>query len=130
MNEEVAFPNLWNTRIRNALDRAGIHSFEALSQTNEGQLLNLKNFGLTSLIEVKRALEKRGLSLGMPKNQESRKLEVCLRDYFASAAMTGWLAGFPSELAQFDKVNGPQIIAEFAYDVADAMIKQRTVSGA
>ena len=45
---------------------------------------------------------------------------MSLRDYFAAKAMSGWLASYGPEDAV--KVKN---VAEFAYEIADAMIEAR-----
>ncbi|MDP3859880.1 MAG: hypothetical protein Q8Q73_19135 [Stagnimonas sp.] len=48
---------------------------------------------------------------------------MTLRDYFAAKAMQGWLASFGPE----DAVK-PASVADFAYGIADAMLKAREVA--
>jgi hypothetical protein len=48
---------------------------------------------------------------------------MTLRDYFAAKAMQGWLTTFPTDCAVQDVRPSP--IALFAYEMADAMIKER-----
>lgn len=45
---------------------------------------------------------------------------MTLRDYFAAKAMQGCVAG-----AQNNVVINPQRVAEWSYEVADAMLKER-----
>jgi DNA-directed RNA polymerase subunit alpha len=49
-------------RAYNCLKRHGIHTVEQLIQCTEEDLMNLRNFGQVSMEEVKKALEKHGLS--------------------------------------------------------------------
>jgi hypothetical protein len=48
---------------------------------------------------------------------------LSVRDYFAAKAMQGWLTTFPTDCAVQDVRPSP--IALFAYEMADAMIKER-----
>ena len=48
---------------------------------------------------------------------------MTLRDYFAAKAMQGWLTTFPTDCAVQDVRPSP--IALFAYEMADAMLKER-----
>jgi hypothetical protein len=48
---------------------------------------------------------------------------MTLRDYFAAKAMQGWLATYPNDMAVQDV--SPTNIADFAYRMADAMLKAR-----
>lgn len=45
---------------------------------------------------------------------------MTLRDYFAAKALQGWLASTPG-----NEVPSPDIYAEYAYRMADAMMKAR-----
>jgi len=51
-------------RSRNCLQKMGINTLGDLARTSEAELLASKNFGETSLIEIKEMLEAKGLSLG------------------------------------------------------------------
>jgi len=53
-------------RSRKALQRLGIVTLGELTQRSEAELLSIKNFGQTSLAEIKRQLEKFGLSFRQP----------------------------------------------------------------
>lgn len=53
-------------RAQNCLDGAGITLIGQLVQKSGSELLQLKNFGRTSLKEIENALGEMGLSLGMP----------------------------------------------------------------
>ena len=48
---------------------------------------------------------------------------MTLRDYFAAKAMNGFLCLYIAEHLQGDP--DPQVLAEHAYEVADAMLKAR-----
>jgi hypothetical protein len=48
---------------------------------------------------------------------------ISIRDYFAAKAMQGWLATYPNDMAVQDV--SPTNIADFAYEMADAMLKAR-----
>ncbi len=51
---------------------------------------------------------------------------LTLRDYFATAALQGWLATYPVDCAHpADSRNGPAKLAKQAYALADAMLQAR-----
>ncbi len=50
-------------RARKCLQKLNIHSVGELTRTTEAELLGCKNFGVTSLNEIKKALSGLGLSL-------------------------------------------------------------------
>ena len=52
-----------SVRSYNCLKRAGIHSVRQLVDFSENDLLNIRNFGVKSMEEVKEKLESMGLSL-------------------------------------------------------------------
>lgn len=53
-----------SVRSRNCLQKMGIHTLGDLTRTSEQQLLASKNFGETSLVEIRDMLSSKGLSLG------------------------------------------------------------------
>lgn len=53
-----------SVRSRNCLQKMGIHTLGDLAATSEQELLASKNFGETSLVEIKDLLTAKGLSLG------------------------------------------------------------------
>ena len=60
-----------SVRSRNCLKRMGILTLGDLLRTTEADLLSYKNFGETSLVEVKRILDMKGLTLGMALEDEA-----------------------------------------------------------
>lgn len=54
-----------SVRSRNCLKKMNILSLGDLLRTTEAELLSYKNFGETSLLEIKKVLEHKGLRLGM-----------------------------------------------------------------
>jgi DNA-directed RNA polymerase subunit alpha len=54
-----------SVRARNCLDSANLRTLSDLVRLSEGEVMNLKNLGKTSLTEIKGKLAERGLSLGM-----------------------------------------------------------------
>lgn len=58
-------------RSRNCLERAGIRSLGDLTRVTEDDLLASKNFGETSLEEVRELLETRGLRIGQALSRET-----------------------------------------------------------
>jgi DNA-directed RNA polymerase subunit alpha len=53
-----------SVRSRNCLQKMGIHTLGDLARTTEEEILASKNFGETSLVEIKEMLATKGLSLG------------------------------------------------------------------
>lgn len=62
-----------SVRSRNCLQKMGVRNLGDLTQTTEQELLNGKNFGETSLHEIKFMLESRGLSLGQAAPKEKAR---------------------------------------------------------
>jgi DNA-directed RNA polymerase subunit alpha len=62
LNRSVAELEL-SVRSRKCLQRLGISSLAELVQRSEPELMAIKNFGQTSLVEIKRRLGELGLSL-------------------------------------------------------------------
>ena len=60
-----------SVRSRNCLKKMGILTLGDLLRTTEVDLLSYKNFGETSLIEVKKILDLKGLTLGMALEDET-----------------------------------------------------------
>ncbi|MHC5060593.1 MAG: tetratricopeptide repeat protein [Planctomycetota bacterium] len=54
-----------SVRSRNCLKKMGIFTIGDLLNTTEAELLSYKNFGETSLVEIKKILDFKGLTLGM-----------------------------------------------------------------
>lgn len=54
-----------SVRSRNCLQKMGINTLGDLARTSEAELLASKNFGETSLVEIKEMMTSKGLSLGM-----------------------------------------------------------------
>jgi DNA-directed RNA polymerase subunit alpha len=61
-----------SARSRNCLESAGIHTLGDLTNVSEQELLGGKNFGETSLTEIREILEPRGLRIGQSV-EEQRK---------------------------------------------------------
>jgi DNA-directed RNA polymerase subunit alpha len=53
-----------SVRSRNCLQKMGVHTLGDLARTTEEEILASKNFGETSLVEIKDMLASKGLSLG------------------------------------------------------------------
>lgn len=53
-----------SVRSRNCLQKMGIETLGDLTRTSEGELLSSKNFGETSLYEIREMLSSKGLTLG------------------------------------------------------------------
>lgn len=65
-----------SVRSRNCLKKMNINTLGDLLRTTEAELLSYKNFGETSLIEIKRILESKGLRLGMALEEKPEKEEL------------------------------------------------------
>jgi hypothetical protein len=55
---------------------------------------------------------------------------MALRDYFAAQALAGWLASFASEQPHPASRGKQDMVAQEAYQMADAMLKARSVTNA
>jgi DNA-directed RNA polymerase subunit alpha len=60
-----------SVRSRNCLQKMGLTTLGDLSRISEQELLASKNFGETSLVEIKEMLANKGLSLGQFANQKA-----------------------------------------------------------
>jgi len=58
-----------SVRSRNCLEKMGIGTLGDLTRISEQQLLSSKNFGETSLVEIREMLENKGLKIGEHANQ-------------------------------------------------------------
>ena len=68
-----------SVRSRNCLQKMGIHTLGDLARTSEEEILASKNFGETSLVEIKEMLASKGLTLGqiaVPVAAEAAEPEV------------------------------------------------------
>jgi DNA-directed RNA polymerase subunit alpha len=63
-----------SVRSRNCLAKMNVRTLGDLVRKTEPELLAYKNFGETSLREIKTLLESKGLRLGMHKEEEQRKV--------------------------------------------------------
>jgi DNA-directed RNA polymerase subunit alpha len=59
-----------SVRSRNCLQKMGIETIGDLTRTSEAELLSSKNFGETSLYEIREILSSKGLSLGQFANEK------------------------------------------------------------
>lgn len=62
-----------SVRSRNCLARMNLNSLGDLVRKSEAELLSFKNFGETSLNEIKEVLRSKGLRLGMPLDEDDRR---------------------------------------------------------
>jgi DNA-directed RNA polymerase subunit alpha len=60
-----------SVRSRNCLQKMGINTLGDLTRTSEAELLASKNFGETSLVEIKEMMASRGLELGQFAHEKS-----------------------------------------------------------
>ena len=65
-----------SVRSRNCLAKMNVKTLGDLVHKTEPELLAYKNFGETSLREIKSLLESKGLRLGMQKDEEQRKVRA------------------------------------------------------
>ncbi|MCY3022055.1 MAG: tetratricopeptide repeat protein [Planctomycetota bacterium] len=65
-----------SVRSRNCLAKMNVKTLADLVRKTEPELLAYKNFGETSLREIKALLESKGLRLGMHKEEEQRKVRA------------------------------------------------------
>ncbi len=62
-----------SVRSRNCLQKMGINTLGDLTSTTEVELLNSKNFGETSLVEIREMLRSKGLDLGLFADQRGEE---------------------------------------------------------
>ena len=65
-----------SVRARNCLNKMQIMTLGDLVQRTEQELLSYKNFGETSLTEIKEILHSKGLRLGMPRDEAVASIEA------------------------------------------------------
>src|SRR6185437_4893571 len=82
-----------SVRSRNCLKKMNIRSLGDLLKTSEAELLSYKNFGETSLNEIKALLAQKGLRLGQAAEDKSGAAAAMLRRPVAAAA-----ANVPAEV--------------------------------
>jgi DNA-directed RNA polymerase subunit alpha len=68
-----------SVRARNCLNKMQITTLGDLVQKTEQELLSYKNFGETSLTEIKEILHSKGLRLGMPREEAGASIEAHAR---------------------------------------------------
>ncbi len=68
-----------SVRARNCLNKMQITTLGDLVQRTEQELLSYKNFGETSLTEIKEILHSKGLRLGMPRDEAVASIEAHAR---------------------------------------------------
>jgi DNA-directed RNA polymerase subunit alpha len=74
-----------SVRARNCLNKMNITTLGDLVQRTEQELLSYKNFGETSLNEIKEILHSKGLRLGMPRDEAVASVESAARRSQASS---------------------------------------------
>lgn len=65
-----------SVRSRNCLRKMNIYTLGDLLKITEAELLSYKNFGETSLVEIKKVMDQKGLSLGMALEDKSAALQA------------------------------------------------------
>ena len=111
-----------------------IDTVKKLISLKEYELLRVPNLGRKSLTHIKKQLEIHGLTLNGNIKPYFFAKDMELRDYFAAKAMqltyTFWMQdyyklGFDAGDDESDKTYSKSLIAETAYEMADAMLKAR-----
>jgi DNA-directed RNA polymerase subunit alpha len=77
-----------SVRARNCLQKMGIRNLGDLTKITEQELLGSKNFGDTSLNEIKLMLESKGLSLGQALQTTVSTKDSKSRDYYRNEALS------------------------------------------
>jgi len=85
-----------SVRSRNCLEKMGIRTLGDLTRTTEQQLLSYKNFGETSLAEIKGILAQKGLRLGQALEEGTAEKEK------ASAEEAARAAALKKEISDFE----------------------------
>lgn len=75
-NEIIEFDGTWSYRTKMCLYKKRVRTWSDLASLTEGELLREKNFGHTSLREVKRRLADQGMRLRKPTISDSPKAEA------------------------------------------------------
>jgi len=70
-----------SVRARNCLNKMNIMTLGDLVKQTEQELLSYKNFGETSLAEIKEILASKGLRLGMNREEAVQSIEIARRRY-------------------------------------------------
>ncbi|MHC4712725.1 MAG: DNA-directed RNA polymerase subunit alpha C-terminal domain-containing protein [Planctomycetota bacterium] len=68
-----------SVRSRNCLEKMNVHTLGDLTRISEQELLSFKNFGETSLTEIRRMMAIKGLRLGQALEEEERGPEAGVR---------------------------------------------------
>ena len=86
-----------SVRARNCLNKMQIHTLGDLVTKTEQELLSYKNFGETSLNEIKEILRSKGLRLGMPREEAVASIEARARRATGTAAPAAETTGGSSD---------------------------------
>ena len=104
-----------SSRAKRALTQLGVTDVESLIAVSRDSVVCLRNCSHGTWNEIAKIQD--AVRADPPSHLFARKT---LRDEFAMAALTGWLASFgPDQLAN------PTPVAEFAYRMADVMLEAR-----
>lgn len=87
-----------SVRARNCLKKMSIRTLGDLLRISEAELLSYKNFGETSLVEIKQMLSAKGLRLGQRADEQQRHIMRELYDRARSAGRENSLGKTVSEL--------------------------------
>ncbi|MEO0649140.1 MAG: DNA-directed RNA polymerase subunit alpha C-terminal domain-containing protein [Planctomycetota bacterium] len=82
-----------SVRARNCLNKMQIHTLGDLVTKTEQELLSYKNFGETSLNEIKEILRSKALRLGMPRDEAVASIEARARRATGTAAPAAEVTG-------------------------------------
>lgn len=113
--------NLTNMTV-NALRSNGIRTLEDLKNTSEVALMRIPNIGRKSIKSIRDAIidsDKTPYHVRAEQSSETQFGQTpTLRDQFAMAALTGLVARHSNDIYC-------DVMAEWAYDFADAMLAER-----
>lgn len=87
-----------SVRARNCLKKMNIRTLGDLLRISEAELLSYKNFGETSLVEIKAMLSSKGLRLGQRADEQQRHVMRELQDRARAAGKESILSKAVSEL--------------------------------
>ena len=89
-----------SVRARNALKKMNIESLGDLLRVREQELMSFKNFGETSLSEIKSLLASKGLRMGQLADEGAASMRVSPAAYGSDASLTAADGDIPQELLE------------------------------
>jgi len=132
-----------SVRTKNCLKNAHIDTIGELATTKKDVLIGKRLFGKRSFLELEEKMSELDLHFGMSRLEleklgigENANIPVSLkhmtlRDYFAGQALIGFMVSyetndFTGKLPMYTENGGAKNLAEYSYNVADAMLAERT----